>query len=189
MRTILLSLTAFVFPLFAGANVGFQTGNSFISTYVEGEVSVTCRNGFEQTSAAFRCYSNLLDPAEMAKVVGPKGLAADRIHVKATREDGTILERSEGYDPSTGLSKGRFNLWIHTLLQRPLLKMGMNEIEVRYTQGSSTLLEERFQALVTAGPDRFCRFRRHYSSNNMDDCRNGSFVCNRYFQDENYCQR
>ncbi len=189
MKTLLFICGLLTLPSVALAHVGFQTGNSFVSTYLEGEVSVSCRNGFEQSYAAYRCSSNLLDPAEMAKVTGPKGLAADRVYLQATREDGSVLEKSERYDANTGLSKGRFNLWIYTLLQRPLLKMGVNNIEYRYTKGSQTVLKGRFQAVVTEGPDRFCRFRRHYYSNNMDDCRNGNFVCDQYFRDENYCQR
>lgn len=189
MKLFLLTFGFLTLPGLAFGNVGFQTGNNFVATYLEGEVSVTCRNGFEQSYAAYRCSTNLLDPAEMAKVVGPKGLTADRVSLQATRADGSVVEKSERYDATTGHSKGRFNLWIHTLLQRPLLKMGLNSIEYRYTQGSQMVLKGKFQALVTEGPDRICRYRRHYYSNNMDDCRSGSLVCDQFFRDENYCER
>lgn len=187
MKQIFFVLAALI-PSLGFANSGFDQGNRFVASLIEGEVSVTCRDGRQQDFAAYRCYMNILDPSEFAFFRGPKGTNAEKVYLKATREDGTIFEKNSRYDSINGISKSRFNLWIETLLQRPLLKMGANEIEYRLTKGDATVARGRFVAEVTQGPDRVCDRRRHYFSNDMNDCRNGNSVCDQFFREENYCQ-
>lgn len=184
----LIFVLAFLVPSLGSAGSGFDQGNRFVTSNLEGEVSVTCRDGRQQDFAAFRCYMNILDPSEFAYFRGPKNTDADKVFLKATREDGTVFEKNGRYDSVNGISKSRFNLWIETLLQRPLLKLGKNEVKYRLTKGDAVVSKGRFLAEVTQGPDRVCSRRRHYFSSDMNDCRNGNSVCDQYFRDENYCQ-
>ncbi len=57
------------------------------------------------------------------------------------------------------------------------------EEEFRFATGND------FTANVKRGERRVCRYRRHYGSNDMSDCRSASTrLCDRYFREENYCQ-
>lgn len=180
-----------LFPLyvFAADDAGFETGNEFQSVYLEGEITVSCRDPQGGSDLAiFRCAAEVLDPAEFVKFKGPAGVDADEVVLKATREDGSMREKSESYNPATGLSKGRFNLWIATLFQRPLLKHGRNSVDYSLQKSGAPVKSGNFTANVSQGPDRSCRYRRHYQSSDMSDCRSSQRLCSRYFWEENYCQ-
>lgn len=197
MKTLVLA-SLILFPIsalsalpgFAADDAGFETGNEFQATYIEGEISVSCNDpgGNGSDFASFRCAAEVLDPAEFVRFKGPAGLDADEVVLKATREDGSTREKSEAYDPATGLSKGHFNLWISTLFQRPLLKHGKNEIAYSVNKNGKAAKSGAFTANVSQGADRFCRYRRHYFSNDVNDCRSSQRLCSQYFHEENYCQ-
>jgi hypothetical protein len=184
----ILALALLPFSALADSDAGFETGNDFQSVYIEGEISVNCQDGMNNDFASFRCAAELLDPAEYVKFKGPIGVDADEVVLKATREDGSTREKNESYDPVAGLSKGRFNLWISTLFQRPLLKLGKNEIEYSLTKDGKVTKSGNFTANVSQGEDRSCRYRRHYFSSDINDCRSSQRLCSRYFHEENYCQ-
>lgn len=180
---LILSSTAFA------QEAGFQVGNDFQATYLEGEITVSCRDNMGGNEfVVHRCQGEVLDPAEYARFQGPVGVDADEVILKAIREDGSTREKSESYDPATSLSKGRFNLWIATLFQRPLLKYGRNAIEYSLTKDGQVVKSGNFTAMVTEGKDRYCRARRHYYSNDMNDCRFSQRICSQYFHEENYCE-
>jgi hypothetical protein len=175
------------FPLLADASVGFQTGDSFQTVRIEGLATVTCEEGGWRSSASYRCVSQTLLPGEFARLRGPEGVDADEVTLLALRQDGSSREKTERYDSSTGLSR-HFNLWVSTLLQRPLLRAGDNEVRYVFRRQGESVLEGSFVASVSRGPDRRCRFRRHYFSGDLNDCRSGQRVCETYFRDENYCR-
>lgn len=187
--------TLFLFALMVSSTalaqeIGFQNGNEFQTAYLEGEITVSCRDPMGGSDfAVFRCAAEVLDPSEFALFQGPVGIDADEVRLKATREDGSTREKSEDFDPSTGLSKGRFNLWIATLFQRPLLKFGRNAIEYSLTKDDQLVQSGSFTANVSQGPDRYCRVRRHYQSTDLNDCRFSQRPCSQFFYEENYCQQ
>ena len=103
--------------------------------------------------------------------------------------NGTTREKAKGWDSAKGRSTDTFNLWISTLLQRPLLDYGANAVHYSLTKDGKPVREGSFTANVRRGEARSCRYRRHYTSHNMSDCRAGSTtLCDRYFRDENYCR-
>lgn len=188
MKTLSLFLLLFSATAFAQEG-GFQVGNDFETAFLEGEITVNCRDHMGGSDFAIhRCAAEVLDPSEFARFQGPVGIDADEVTLKATREDGSTREKSESYDPATGLSKGRFNLWIATLFQRPLLKFGRNAIEYSLTKDGQLVKNGTFTATVNQGPDRYCRVRRHYQSTDMNDCRFSQRLCSQFFYEENYCQ-
>lgn len=168
---------------------GFSTGNEFSAVLLYGELSVSCSEGGQYDTAYYRCREEVLDPAESARFTGPRGVDADRVELSAVWETGTVREKDSGWEPAAGRSAGRFNLWIRTLLQRPLLDYGRNAVRYRLTKDGKIAREGELVAAVKRGQSRSCRRRRHYSSNNMSDCRAAaSSLCDRYFRDEDYCQ-
>ncbi len=182
--------TLFTFaPILRADEIGFDLGNNFESKAIEGDVTVQC-NGFggQFESATFACSEELLDPNEYAKFQGHKGADADLVILKATHEDGSVREKNEGFDSSTGLSKDTFNLWISTLFQRPLLDMGKNEILYTLKKSGNLVLMGNFTANVKRTATRYCTRHGFYNSNDINDCRFSNNICDRYFYENNYCQ-
>jgi hypothetical protein len=188
MKYSIILLSACFFPLVALGAVGFETGNDFLATTIRGQLTVNCHDGMRNSLATYSCTDEVLDPADYERFQGPAGLDANKIVLRALREDGSSQEKSEGYDPKTGLSTGHFNLWISTLLQRPLFKEGKNAIHYSFRKGSKPVLEGDLVANVNPGPDRVCHHRGYYYSGDLNDCVWGQQICARYFRDENYCQ-
>lgn len=168
---------------------GFSTGNDFTATMLYGEISVSCHDSGRSDHSYVRCSSEVLDPAEFVRFIGPKDVAADQVALSATWESGQVREKTKGWDSAAGRSTERFNLWIATLFQRPLLDYGKNAIRYFLKKGGQIVREGSFTANVRRGERRVCRRRRHYTSSNLSDCRPPSTnLCDRYFRDENYCQ-
>ncbi|NUM88734.1 MAG: hypothetical protein HUU37_05990 [Bdellovibrionales bacterium] len=187
-RTIAALLLSFPVLAPASNEAGFTAGNDFQAVWLDGEISLNCQDSATGRSdfAVLRCEREVLDPAEFTRFKGPQ-VEADEVVLTATREDGSTREKSGGYDGTEGRSTGSFNLWISTLFQRPLLKMGRNVIAWALSKEGKTVAEGKFDATVTQGPDRQCRYRRTYFSSNINDCATGGSFCDRYFQDENWC--
>jgi len=185
----ILSLLLLTPPAFADSTIGFHTGNEFISRLIRGRVTVRCRvpgGGFETTYHL--CQAEILDPSEWAYFQGHKGIDAEEVYLTATHEDGSTREKNESFDPATGLSKGKFNLWIATLFQRPLLNLGKNAIHYSLKKDKQNILEGDLIAEVKRAETRTCSDGSYFSSN-PSDCRSpDNNVCGYYFRDKNYCE-
>lgn len=128
-----------------------------------------------------------MNTGEYDYFVGPEGVKADAITLTATHEDGSKRTKSESYDSAKGLSNKTFNLWISTLLQRPLLNPGKNTIAYKMTLGGKVVASGEFVADVKDGGAKFCKRRGNYWSANSSDCLNPANLCYRYLRDNNYC--
>ena len=183
MRTLLL--TMLLAPTaWAG---GFSTGNMFAAVMLDGEVQVQCtppEGGVRY--ANWHCRDVVLTPAEYATFVHQTGGQADHVVLVATREDGSQQEKEVRYDARKGESK-RINLWVSTLLQRPLLKMGRNQIEFTLYNGNKMVEAGEFDAMVETGGVRSCRRGFIYSSE-RGPCDSPALACQEYFQQRRYCQ-
>lgn len=168
------------------ATPGFTGGDLFEAIRLSGDITVTCREGNQSETRRIYCRGEILNPGEYTYFRGPEGLAADRVFLRATHEDGSIQEKRESYDSEEGKSD-EVNLWIRTLFQRPLLEYGSNRIEWNMTQDGQSVADGEFSVDVVQGQARQCR-HRWYNSNSMSDCRGGSSVCSQHFHWENYCQ-
>lgn len=169
---------------------GFVGGNQLTSSYIEGKITVSCRdlrNG-DTSFNAFRCVANYITPSAKAQFVGPQNTGANQVTLRNTREDGSVKEKTEYYDSAKGISKGKFNLLVNTLLQRPLLKLGKNQLQYALTKEEKVLKKGSFEVQVNQGEDRTCSHLGHYESNILDDCRYSERFCPKYFADEDYCR-
>lgn len=188
MKTLLLAMLVLA-PIAHAEfdSAGFQSGNDFQSVFLRGEITVSCRDVTtgQNDFATYRCVSDVLEPADYVRFQGP-AVDADKVSLSCLREDGSVREKSEKY--SSGLSKGRFNLWTASLTQRPLLKFGRNVIDYTLTKSGAPVTSGQFIAQVTSGQERTCSRRRHYFSNDMRDCRTGQSLCARFFNEENHCK-
>ena len=182
---IALFLTLFSYQTFAA---GFTAGEQFNAIALEGRLSVSCFDATGSSYGTTYCSSEILNPAEYSYFKGPN-IDADSVTLQATWESGKVTKtKTEKYDAKTGKSKKSFNLWISTLLQRPLLDYGKNTVAYKLTKGGAVVEEGTFIVEVTKGEKRVCQRPGFYQSNNKQDCSFPSNFCSRYFQENNYCR-
>ncbi len=170
---------------------GFAGGNVFEYTSAVGDVLVHCpRSGGGgggpgggprgPSSASFRCYGYVFSPAEYAQFVGPK-VNGNRVELTATREDGSTRTKTSDYDGSLGASTDTFNLWINTVFQRPLLKLGRNDVAWTVTRDGRTVQSGNFIADVYEKPELRCPMGS-ITSWDPNGCSNSGSACGDYFQ-------
>ena len=134
----------------------FSSGNDFQSQNIRGRVSVSCfgqRPGF----VTYFCEQEILNPGELDYFVGPAGIDADIVELRVVRENGSVKSKSGKYDSAKGRSKDRFNLWIATLLQKPLLDLGKNKVTYQMTKAGNSVAHGNFDVNVARLPGLVCR--------------------------------
>jgi hypothetical protein len=190
MKKMIFAIGFAALPLTTYA-IGFSSGQNFVASPTRGQLRVSCRTekpgdpGF----ASAVCRRITLSPAEFDFFVGPAGTEADRVGLKATYEDGsTSAVKNQRYDGAAGKSKSRFNLWIASLTQSPLLNVGVNAISYVLVKGQKLIDRGEFTVVVEKGAPATCKNIGHFYSDNANDCRNPELLCDRYFSEENYCQ-
>lgn len=164
-------------------------GDQFTAISVEGNLSVQCmgtNNGPSYATA--HCESEILNPAEYSYFQGPN-IDADTVSLQATWENGkTTKSKTANYDSVKGKSTKSFNLWIQTLLQRPLLNYGKNIVKYTLTKNGKTVEEGNFNVEVVKGGNSVCPRMGYFTSNNSQDCAFPNNFCSTFFQQNNYCQ-
>lgn len=163
--------------------LGFST-NSFKSNDLRGHLTISCSDGRLSSTI---CRADVLFPVEFDYFYGPKGIKADTVQLTAVHQDGSQRTKSESYKSDLGRSKGRFNLWITSLTQRPLLDYGQNQITYKLFAGDKVVEQGMFIVEVIVGPSLRCP-DRHYYENGPVNCNTPSVLCDRYFYENNYCQ-
>lgn len=183
-------VTVLLATFVAKAEVGFKNGNNITAVLSQGEITVHCQDSGMPggpTFGAFRCQEEILLTGEYDYFVGPQGVKGDNVSLTATHEDGSQRTKSVGYDSEKGQSTKTINLWIATLLQRPLLNPGKNVVAYKISLDGKTTSSGQFVATVKDGGRKVCSRRGVYWSNNSSDCQSGNNMCWRYFQENNYC--
>jgi hypothetical protein len=168
----------------AMAQTGFVGGNTFEYTQATGDVFVNCpRTGggapSGPSSASYRCYGYVFAPAESAQFSGPK-IDANFLELTSTRADGSTFTKTGDYLGARGISKDTFNLWIETLFQRPLLKIGRNDITWTLKKDGRVVMTGNFLAEVFQKPSLRCPTVSE-TSWDANDCVNSSRVCSDYY--------
>lgn len=169
------------------AQAGFKSGNKFEYKSAVGDVSVHCPNTGGSlpggpsgpTFANYRCYGYSLTPGDADYFVGPK-VNADEVELVAVRADGSKRSKTSEYDSAKGQSKDTFNLWIETLFQKPLLKMGRNDVTWNLKRGGRTVQTGSFIAEVFDRGDLRCPAASE-TSWDPSDCQNSGRICSDYF--------
>lgn len=188
MKSI-LSIFLCLVGLSAQADVGFKNGNQRNAILVQGRIVVHCSSSTPGGPAIghFQCREEILSAGEYDYFVGPAGVKGDSVTLTALHADGSQRSKTVDYDSSKGQSKKSLNLWIATLLQRPLLDPGTNTVRYKITQNGKTTASGEFIAEVRDGGTRTCSRSGSYWSNISSDCQNGASFCRRYFNENNYC--
>lgn len=187
---MLFSLWIFLFPHFA-STAGFSSGNAFTAHNLFGAITIYCDDSFNhrRESVYAHCRDQILDPNEADFFIASALKRATKLEILAAQENGKKVYKKVDYLGKEGRSKTRLNLWIATLFQTPLLDFGENYIEYELHDKNWKSLEKgSLKVQVQEGEPYTCRYRRTYFSNNINDCYSPQMLCNRYFQEENYCQ-
>lgn len=174
----------------AQAEVGFKNGNNLTAAISVGEITIQCPTnpvGGGPSWGSFLCRQDILIPAEYDYFQGPPGVNADEVTLTALHEDGSQRSKTVGYDSKLGHSSKRVNLWIATLLQRPLLNGGVNRVSYHLTKDGKTVDRGEFVAVVKDGGEKVCSRRGHYWSQDSMACQTGGSYCHQYFDENNYC--
>lgn len=178
---LLVSATSF-------AQVGFSLGNEMNAASAAGDITLTCNSdGGGSRTVSFQCRDTFLVPAEYDSFQGPPGVQADTVELEARHEDGTARAKMVSYDSSRSTSKAKFNLWVNSLLQSPLLSYGENRVTYRLRLRGLVVNEGQFTAKVKIGGMYQC-IASEYVSNTDHDCDQPYTYCQRFFQDKNFCQ-
>jgi hypothetical protein len=163
---------------------GFSQGSEFYSSHVQGAVVVTCNRG---ETATYACNDTVLDPASYDYFVGPEGVNAVEVSLTSTRADGSRRDRTEIYNSKNYRSARPFNLWISTPFQRPFLALGTNRVDYRLMTTKKIVNQGTFSVNVTHGEPRTCP-TTHYNSTDSSDCESQYTVCQKYFEQYDYCR-
>lgn len=184
-----LSVFICLLGLNAFADVGFKNGNTKTAILAQGRIHVSCfgNNPGGPSHGTFTCREEILLSGEYDYFVGPAGTKGDSVTLTALHQDGSQRSKTVDYDSAKGQSKKSFNLWIATLLQRPLLDPGTNTVRYKITSNGKVTASGEFVAEVKDGGTKNCSRSGSYTSNNPSDCQGGTSLCRRYFNENNYC--
>jgi hypothetical protein len=168
---------------------GLTGGDQFSAVAISGQLSVQCMGSNPGTNyGTAYCQSELLNPGEYSYFTGPN-IDADSVTLQATWPNGKVSKsKTEKYNSTTGKSVKSFNLWISTLLQRPLLSYGKNIVRYVLSKNGNKVEEGIFNVEVTTGETKRCQRSGFYTSNDNNDCVFPQNLCNRYFAENNYCE-
>lgn len=183
MKLVTVIALLFTSQLAFALNIGFGHGPTIKTDEIEGYVSVQCRGGDNNSWNNYSCYSNDLVGGDYGKIIVSQG-TIDADWVKIQREGSKYIKGSR-FNSLTGETKKNFNLWIKTLLQRPLLKKGQNKIHYTFTKNKKIVKKGSFLVEVVDGEFRQCR---NGSSTYYGNCPSSYSACDDYFYRNNYCQ-
>jgi hypothetical protein len=166
--------------------LGFAAGNEFQASSSSGHITVTCQ-GPEgpATTVNFDCWNGSLSPVEYDYFLGPT-LTADSVNLTVTREDQSQRSKDSRYDSRRGMSVDRFNLWVASLFQRPLLADGVNRVHYSLKLKGASVDEGDFVVKVVREPTAVCP-NHSYTSKDPADCTNQYSMCGKYFEEFHYC--
>ena len=170
----------------AWSRVGFQSGEQFFVHNVYAEIRVRCQTPSETMTTTYDCNESILLPVEIDFFTGPRGTRASDVVIFNLQDPRT--RRSVGYNAHTGVSKTHINLWVRSVLQRPLLSFGTNHIEFELFDGQSPLSKGQFHVFVSRGASLSCQNVGNFQSNQIMDCQNPQKFCTEFIRSNNYCR-
>ncbi len=186
LMSILMAIGAFSWKASA-SEVRFEAGDQFTIHQLEGIARVRCRDtGGYQTHIAF-CNGTRTEPARTSYVLGPVNPQIDEVVLTATTDDHSST-KSVDYIGKEGRSEKAVNLLISTLTQRPLLRIGQNNVSyILRDVNDNPIATGSFDVDVSWGDKLRCPTDYIYSSF-PSDCR-GTSVCYEYFRrNEHLCR-
>jgi hypothetical protein len=166
--------------------VGFSNGNDLNAVAISGLATLTCSDGQLNRTIVFECRDSSLAPNEFDFFVGPGGLGADSVELNVTHADLSTRSKTLGYT-SSGTSRTRFNLWLNSFVQKPLLAYGENRVDFKLSASGRLIYQGRFSANVRYAGELKCLPGEFFSSN-LDDCDQPYTLCRKYFEGNNNCR-
>ena len=163
--------------------ISLERGNTIRTDEISGYVYVSCRQEKKIKEFGSYCYDLALVGGSYGKVVVTDG-AIDADWVTLQRE-GTRHIKGARFNPETQATGKKYNLWIRTLLQRALLKKGLNEINYTFKKNKVEVASGVMNIDVVEGDSRACSTRTLYYGNS---CPSISQACSDYFYRQNYCR-
>ncbi|GAB4420232.1 MAG: hypothetical protein OHK0056_30640 [Bacteriovoracaceae bacterium] len=176
MKTLLALFVLISSSAFAQDDIGFSKGNEMTSYDVRGSFTLKCPT---RTEIVY-CNGNYLSPVEMDYFVHPEAIDADEVELQRVNSRGRTISKDSKFDANTLRSKKRFNLWIATLTQKPLLGLGQNTITYQMKKNGQTVKEGTFEVNVDRGASKTCGHDFIWASSDSD-CNAPSLYCDRYF--------
>jgi hypothetical protein len=179
MKWILFS--ALVLKL-ATAQAQLSLGDRFELTTIEGQLTVYCGGATKTVT----CRDVFMDPWPYDVFKGPRNRRATQVQLRSmvgTSSEVAIVD----YDGPSGISS-EINLGIRSLFQRPLLRLGQNQVTwILADRNNSALATDQFSVSVTRGTSRRCP-DREVSATTQTDCDFPYSLCQAYFRGEKYCR-
>ena len=158
----------------------FRGGDSYVVTRLSGTARVTCsyyENGRHQTRhATIRCEGESAYPGTHSRFTHENSRATQ---VRITNRSYNNRTKNKKFYPKKGESK-LFNLFTRSLFQRPLLKLGANNLDYSLFLKDGSIEEAGSFDVYVDFRRKSCRSGYIHSSNSSD-CM-GQSVCNRYFR-------
>ncbi|MFL5815756.1 MAG: hypothetical protein ACJ763_19460 [Bdellovibrionia bacterium] len=185
MRILVTVLASMIASQAFATDTGFEAGNTFTVKQYHGTVSVMCMAPNDHGNYIYACHSEDFQPGLSAKFVTAPGVDADHVTLTSMWEGGKTVTKDAAFDSVSGKSGRAFNLWISTLLQRPLLDQGTNIIHYALSKNGKIQSEGGFIATVKALPDSQCSHQTLIESGN---CQNLAWMCERYFNEVAQCE-
>lgn len=170
--------------LISQAQASFSKGTNFEFTNLSGQLTIQC----PQSSIRTSCRDTHMEPWPYDIYIGPQIPGATQVELQAIVDESSEVRRvAVSYDGRLGRSK-EINLGVSSLFQKPLLRLGKNNILVSIKErGSRVVSESSFEILVKRGQPRSCQ-PREIKSNNDSDCNSPYSSCQQYFVDQKYCR-
>ncbi len=170
--------------VFAATTAGFSSGNLFHTRNLDGQITVFCSGpGAGPHSAVWSCPANEVSPVAEDRFVAMA--PADHLTLVDTHEDGGTTTKNAGFDAARGQSDV-INLWLESLFQRPLLRVGVNRIHYSLTRAGTPVQAGDFVVTVVRDPDLGCRSET-WQSLNEQDCTSSTQACQQYYRVPGVC--
>ncbi len=183
MKLLALLLMSFSFCVYS-QTVSFERGNTMSMVEMEGRLFIQCRDsGGGTDSYSYSCYQQGLVGGDYGAIKVTDG-SIDADWVKLQREGSRYIKGAK-FDSTSGTTGYHYNLWIRSLLQRPLLQLGENKIKYTFTKNRQVVKEGEFTVIVTNTESRQCNYDSMYYGGY---CPSYSEACGNYFRRQNYCK-
>lgn len=165
---------------------GFQKGDHILYNLLYGDVQAICRgeNGY-LNHRYVSCRAALSSPVTHDYFIHDP-IDADQVTLTAIHEKGSQVQKKSQFLGDKGISKSAFNLSVSTLLQKPLLRFGKNQILYKLTKKNKVVKEGEFFVTFENGEPRDCGYRNLHVP--WIYCSHTMGICDELFNLTNNCQ-
>ncbi|MCB0415611.1 MAG: hypothetical protein KDD50_14835 [Bdellovibrionales bacterium] len=167
----------------------FEAGNDMQTVKLNGDFTLRCTAGSKYSTRYVYCSDEyLMGGTHQYFLMDGQGKKIDKVNLKSTySSNGREVKKSVKFDSDKSRSKKRVNLWIETLLQKPMLDYGNNKIEYTAFNGNDVVSSGEFNVNVSLKETRECDHDVIFARNDSD-CDFPDRLCDRYFSRQNDCQ-